>query len=158
MPEPGARPHTRARSKIRAWFKKQEDEQNLAQGRSTLERELQRLGITEINFEKLARELGYKTPDEMFIALGCGDLSISKVIKQFSGRRGRTSSKSMHTAPQETTTTDTVEVVGLKGMLSNMAKCCNPHARRPDRRLCHPRARRNHPQAGLPEHPEKKRP
>ena len=35
----------RARSKIKAWFKKQEDEQNLAQGRATLEREFQRLGI-----------------------------------------------------------------------------------------------------------------
>jgi (p)ppGpp synthase/HD superfamily hydrolase len=30
-----------ARSKIKVWFKKQEDEQNLAQGRDTLERELQ---------------------------------------------------------------------------------------------------------------------
>lgn len=56
---------SRARSKIKAWFKKQEDEQNLTQGRGALERELQRLGIGEINFEKLARELGYKTPEEM---------------------------------------------------------------------------------------------
>jgi GTP pyrophosphokinase len=71
----------RARSKIRAWFKKQEDEQNLAQGRAALERELQRLGITSINFEKMARELGYKIQDEMFIALGNGDLSVNKVIK-----------------------------------------------------------------------------
>ncbi|HET9911696.1 MAG TPA: bifunctional (p)ppGpp synthetase/guanosine-3',5'-bis(diphosphate) 3'-pyrophosphohydrolase, partial [Anaerolineales bacterium] len=74
----------RARSKIKAWFKKQEDEQNLAQGRATLERELQRLGITNINFEKMARELGFKLPDDMFIALGNGDLSVNKVIKQLS--------------------------------------------------------------------------
>ncbi|HVF24607.1 MAG TPA: bifunctional (p)ppGpp synthetase/guanosine-3',5'-bis(diphosphate) 3'-pyrophosphohydrolase, partial [Anaerolineales bacterium] len=72
----------RARTKIKAWFKKQEDEQNLAQGRVTLERELQRLGISETNFEKMARELGFKIPDELFIAVGCGDLSVNKVIKQ----------------------------------------------------------------------------
>jgi GTP pyrophosphokinase len=117
---------SRARSKIKAWFKKQEDEQNLAQGRNALERELQRLGIGEINFEKLARELGYKTPDEMFIALGCGDLSLTKIIKQFAqDEEVRDILEANAPAPQDTTT-DAVEVVGLKGMLANMAGCCNP--------------------------------
>lgn len=116
----------RARSKIKVWFKKLEDEQNLSQGRSALERELQRLGITELNFEKLARELGFKIPDEMFIALGNGDLSISKVIKQFSQDEEVQDILAVNATPTETTSTDVVEVVGLKGMLSNMARCCNP--------------------------------
>jgi GTP diphosphokinase / guanosine-3',5'-bis(diphosphate) 3'-diphosphatase len=116
----------RARSKIKVWFKKQEDEQNLAQGRDTLERELQRLGITEINFEKMARELGYKIPDEMFIALGCGDLSISKIIRQFSQDEETKDILAANAPTAQTTSTDAVEVVGLKGMLSNMARCCNP--------------------------------
>jgi GTP diphosphokinase / guanosine-3',5'-bis(diphosphate) 3'-diphosphatase len=116
----------RARSKIKVWFKKLEDEQNLSQGRSALERELQRLGITELNFEKLARELGFKIPDEMFIALGNGDLSIGKIIKQFSEDEEVQDILAVNAAPTETTSTDVVEVVGLKGMLSNMARCCNP--------------------------------
>ncbi|WKZ34658.1 MAG: bifunctional (p)ppGpp synthetase/guanosine-3',5'-bis(diphosphate) 3'-pyrophosphohydrolase [Anaerolineales bacterium] len=116
----------RARSKIKVWFKKQEDEQNLAQGRDTLERELQRLGISEINFEKMARELGYKTPDEMFIALGCGDLSISGVIRQFSEDEETDDILAANAPAASTTSTDAVDVVGLKGMLSNMARCCNP--------------------------------
>ena len=33
---------------------------------------------------------------------------------------------SVTAAPSESTSTDAVEVVGLKGLLSNMAKCCNP--------------------------------
>src|SRR5512139_3364612 len=69
----------RARSKIKAWFKKQEDEQNLAQGRTILERELNRLGISEkTNFEKLARGLEFRTPEDLYVALGTGDLSVSK--------------------------------------------------------------------------------
>lgn len=117
----------RARSKIKAWFKKQEDEQNLAQGRVTLERELQRLGINELNFEKMARELGFKIPDEMFIALGCGDLSVNKVIKQISETE-ETADILEITKPIQgsKTSTDSVEVVGLKGLLSTMARCCNP--------------------------------
>jgi GTP diphosphokinase / guanosine-3',5'-bis(diphosphate) 3'-diphosphatase len=117
----------RARSKIRAWFKKQEDEQNLAQGRATLERELQRLGITNTNFEKMARELGFKTPDEMFIALGTGDLSVNRVIKQLSDTVETADILEATIPAQETKpSTDAVEVVGLKGLLSTMARCCNP--------------------------------
>jgi len=117
----------RARSKIKAWFKKQEDEQNLAQGRATLERELQRLGITSTNYEKFARELGFKIPDEMFIALGTGDLSVNKVIRQLS-ETVETADILEATIPAQEAkpSTDVVEVVGLKGLLSSIARCCNP--------------------------------
>jgi len=117
----------RARSKIKAWFKKQEDEQNLAQGRATLERELQRLGITNVNFEKMARELSFKIPEDMFISIGCGDLSVNKVIRQIS-ETVETADILEATIPAQEPkpSTDTVEVVGLKGLLSNMARCCNP--------------------------------
>ena len=117
----------RARSKIKAWFKKQEDEQNLAQGRATLERELQRLGITVINFEKMARELAFKAPDEMYIAIGNGDLSVNKVIREL-GEAEETADILEITSPAQGTNraTDAVEVVGLKGLLSTMAKCCHP--------------------------------
>lgn len=116
----------RARSKIKIWFKKQEDEQNLAQGRDGLEKELQRLGIKEINFEKMARELNYKTPDEMFIELGNGDLSVNKVIKQFSQHEEADEIFEVNPTIKTTTSTNIIEVVGLKGMLSSMARCCNP--------------------------------
>ncbi len=117
----------RARSKIKAWFKKQEDEQNLEQGRATLERELQRLGITVINFEKMARELAFKTPDEMYIAIGAGDLSVNKIIRQLAETQ-ETPDLLQITAPAQESqkATDAVEVVGLKGLLSTIAKCCNP--------------------------------
>ena len=117
----------RARSKIKAWFKKQEDEQNLAQGRASLERELQRLSINEINFEKMARELGFKVPEEMFIAVGCGDLSVNKVIRQLSETHETADILEVTIPGQEIKQhTDAVEVVGLKGLLSVMARCCNP--------------------------------
>ncbi len=116
----------RARSKIRVWFKKLEDEQNLTTGRDTLERELQRLGINEVNFEKLARELDYKTPDEMFIDLGTGELSISKLIRQFSQDDEIKDILEANAPATPVKPTDAVEVVGLKGMLATMAKCCNP--------------------------------
>jgi len=116
----------RARTKIKTWFKKQEVEQNLTQGRTTIERELQRLGISDMNFETMARSLGFKTPDEFFIAIGCGDLSTSRVISRFSETEENPDVLVPGKQVKETTSTDSVDVVGLKGLLSQMAKCCRP--------------------------------
>ncbi|HKI53972.1 MAG TPA: ACT domain-containing protein [Anaerolineales bacterium] len=101
-------------------------EQNLTQGRTAIERELQRLGVTDMNYEDMARSLGFKTPDEFFIAIGCGDLSISRVIRRFSETEENPDILVVGKQVKETTSTDSVDVVGLKGLLSQMARCCRP--------------------------------
>jgi GTP pyrophosphokinase len=63
----------------------------------------------------------------MFIAVGTGDLSVNKVIRQISETE-ETADILEVTVPvrEPKPSTDRVEVVGLKGLLSNMARCCNP--------------------------------
>ena len=108
------------------WLKKKADEQTLKQGSDTLEKKLQRLGLKDINFERMARELNYKTPDEMFIELGNGDLPVSKIIKQFSQQEEVLDIFEISPAHSPATSTNAIEVVGLKGMLTTMGRCCNP--------------------------------
>jgi guanosine-3',5'-bis(diphosphate) 3'-pyrophosphohydrolase len=116
----------RAKSKIRQWFKKEDYQQNLSQGRLLLERELQRLGISEANFENMARDLGFKTPDEMFIDLGTGDLSVSRVIHQIAETEENANLLTAGIPPPELKPTEAVNVVGLKGLLTTLGRCCNP--------------------------------
>jgi len=116
----------RARSKIRVWFKKQDYEQNLASGRAVLERELSRLGIGETNFEKLARGMDFRTPEDLYVALGTGDLSVSKIAKGLSETEENADILTVGAPVGETASADAVDVVGLKGLLTNVAKCCNP--------------------------------
>ncbi len=116
----------RARSKVRVWFKKQDYEQNLTQGRAVLERELHRLGIIETNFETLARSLEFRNADDLFVALGCGDLSVSRIIKELSDSEENADILATGTPTAEMTATEAVDVVGLKGLLTTIAKCCNP--------------------------------
>jgi GTP pyrophosphokinase len=117
----------RARSKIRVWFKKQDHEQNLSSGRAILERELGRLGINEkTNYEKLARGLEFRSPDDLYVALGTGDLSVGKIVKQLSEDEESADILTAGTPAGETASADAVDVVGLKGLLTNIAKCCNP--------------------------------
>ena len=116
----------RARSKIKAWFKKEDREQNLSQGRTMLERELRRLGLGDINQETLARQMDYKNPDEMFVDLGCGDLPMSRIINLLSEQELPLEEELVPSAPKSSSTTDAVAVVGLRGLLTVTAKCCNP--------------------------------
>jgi len=116
----------RAKSKIRQWFKEENYQQNLSQGRLVLERELQRLGIPEANFEKMARNLGIKSPDEMFVDLGTGDLSVSKVIKEISETEENANLLTASVPRPEAAGTEAVDIVGLKGLLTTMGRCCNP--------------------------------
>jgi GTP pyrophosphokinase len=63
----------------------------------------------------------------MFIALGNGDLSVGRVIKELSEIEQTTDIlEATVPAQQAKPSTDAVEVVGLKGLLSTMARCCNP--------------------------------
>jgi len=118
----------RARAKIRQWFKKQDRELNLNQGKDILDKELHRLGLEEINMEVLARSLDLKNEEEMFIALGCGDLSIRKIINKINDVDKELEDPlfQVHAPLTEREDLDAVNVLGLKGMLTHFARCCNP--------------------------------
>ena len=116
----------RTRSKIRAWFKKEDREKNLSSGRALLERELQRLGMAETNLEALGRNLGYKQPDEMYEDLGCGDLSLNKIVKLLSESQDVNDLLEAAGPTIDAITTESINVLGLKGLLTSIAKCCNP--------------------------------
>ncbi len=119
----------RAKSKMRVWFRKQNREQNIIQGRTLLEKELQRIGVKEkTNFEKLAREMGYRSVEDLSLALGHGDLSINAIIPQLPDDEQETEEllPSTKSPVSGTEATDAIKVVGLKGLLTHVAKCCNP--------------------------------
>jgi len=118
----------RARTKIRQWFKKQAREHNLSQGKTLLEKEFHKLGITDIDNMVLAASFDFKSSEEMFVAIGCGDLSMRRIINHLQEFEEREDDPFF---PIQTTSLDrkdseSVKVLGLKGILTNYAKCCNP--------------------------------
>lgn len=118
----------RARSKIRHWFKIQEREQNISQGRSFLERELRRLGFLDLNIDRLAKEFEYRNVDEFYFAVGTGDLALTRIVRHLTFE-DQEEDVLLPTTKTPTTAgegTDHVVVLGLKGLLTSMAKCCNP--------------------------------
>jgi len=118
----------RARSKIRQWFKIQDQEQNLNQGRSILDKEFHRLGLENVNVENLAHSLDLKNEEELYISLGCGDLSIRKLVNKLDdvGKDSEDPLFQVHAPVAEREGLDTVNVLGLKGILTHFARCCSP--------------------------------
>jgi GTP pyrophosphokinase len=117
----------RARSKIRAWFKEQDREQNLTQGRALLERELRRLGL-EMEPEDVAQTFDFRTPEDLYVSIGCGDFSVGRIINKLSDlTKEKQDLLLVGQASEKMDTEDTsVTVLGLKGMLTTFARCCKP--------------------------------
>lgn len=117
----------RARSKIRNWFKEQDREQNLTQGKLVLDRELKRLGL-EMEPEELAATFDIRNPDDLYVAVGCGDLSIGKIITRLSdlNKDKQDELQLSQPTPEKKPGEAAVSVVGLKGMLTTFARCCKP--------------------------------
>ena len=117
----------RARTKIRQWFKRQNREQNISHGRTLLDKELHRLGLESFSFEQVARDLGFTVVDDLLAAVGCGDLHLGKVLTGIVERDIETLGLPEAAAPAGVRTTrDGVTILGLSGVLTAMARCCNP--------------------------------
>jgi len=122
----------RARAKIRQWFKRQAREQNISQGKGVLDKELRRLGLAEINLDRLAREFTYRAVDDLYEAIGCGDIGLGRLVNHLTLGEGKEEAKSEIPAVTGIYSDvsrfreDNVAVLGLKGLLTNMARCCNP--------------------------------
>jgi GTP pyrophosphokinase len=119
----------RARTKIKQWFKWQDREQNLDQGKMILEREFRRLGLPDVDLDRLSRDFDYRTPDDLYVGLGCGDISVGRIVNKLS-EADKEQQASILTAARSAADgkigPDTVTVLGLKGILTTMARCCNP--------------------------------
>jgi GTP pyrophosphokinase len=127
---------SRARSKVRHWFKYQNYEENVSQGRLILERELRRLGLSEINFEKLAREFHFNKVDEFLAAIGRNDISTQQIVTIIKEMAESAEAKEKEdwrllaplSPPVKSTPATGIQVQGVGDMLTNLAQCCRPVA------------------------------
>ncbi|CAG1772449.1 partial GTP pyrophosphokinase, partial [uncultured bacterium] len=119
----------RARTKIKQYFKKQDREQNIAQGRDILERELRRLSLEAMQLEAVARLFNIDKVDDFFEKIGAGDISsqaiVSKVIEADRKANPPADEPLPLTAPSKTEVSG-LAVRGTGGMMTTLANCCKP--------------------------------
>ncbi|MDR5874024.1 GTP diphosphokinase [Halomonas sp. CUBES01] len=124
---------SRARAKIQAWFKYQARDQNLDEGRGLFEREMRRLDIEGLDLPKLAKAVNYQTADDMYAALGAGDLRIGQVLNQAQQLFGESDDQEqldrLLAKPRRQSSKATksdITVLGVGNLKTSMANCCRP--------------------------------
>ena len=116
----------RAIAKIRQYFKRQDQEQRASAGRDAVERELRRLGVEDVTIESLSKEFNYPVVGEFLAAVGSGDISSARIVaKILQGEHAALEEMPALSVPS-LATTEGVNVTGLRGMLTTMARCCKP--------------------------------
>jgi GTP pyrophosphokinase len=121
---------TSARSKVRAWFRSQNYDESVAQGRTQLDKELHRLGITTINQEKLAQRLHYNKLDDLLAAIGRNEITTHRIAVAIQEELPTRvieiiKPKVFRTATHQTAKAD-ITVGGVNNLMTRIAKCCNP--------------------------------
>ena len=135
-----------ARTKIRAWFKKERREENIITGKEELEREFKRnlINVPENELEdfvlNLAKRQHINPLEDFYAAIGYGGVLLSRLMPrvkeefQKTYRSAAEEEKKAALLPQQTAAagkkpgkpTSGVIVEGLDSCLVKFAKCCNP--------------------------------
>ena len=119
----------RGRGKIRQWFKRQDREQNISHGRLLLDRELRRMGMDDVSFERAAREMEFSQTDDLLAAIGCGDIQLGKIVARMVEQdeaAAEVVQPMLPPAVEKSVSTEEVSILGLSGLLTNLARCCKP--------------------------------
>ncbi|MEO0368710.1 MAG: TGS domain-containing protein, partial [Pseudomonadota bacterium] len=126
----------RARSGIQHWFRHENREETILHGRNVLEREFDRMNVTDVSLEQLAKKLGVESTEELFFKIVDGSIKPGRAaviaqrllqpredtveeqleIKLRSGNRAANDDFSRHD----------ISVQGVSDLMTHLAKCCEP--------------------------------
>ncbi|MDQ7800426.1 MAG: bifunctional (p)ppGpp synthetase/guanosine-3',5'-bis(diphosphate) 3'-pyrophosphohydrolase [Armatimonadota bacterium] len=120
-----------ARTKIRQWFRKQQREENVARGKEMLERELRRLGLLSTllradRVKEACEKLQVATEEDLYAALGNGDLTLLQVVHALGGPPAPASEPAAPQAQPATSPARGLRVRGVDNVLMTLARCCMP--------------------------------
>ena len=134
---------TSARNKINNWFKKEKKSENVEKGKELIEKEVKRVGLS---YEKLFKaeyinamlnRYRYKDLDEMYLAVGFGANTATKVIaRMLIEYRKENPEEDLEEKLEELskersskknkTSNNGIIVKGIDNCLVKFSKCCNP--------------------------------
>ena len=129
---------SQARSKIRAWFKREKREENIIEGKAEIERQFRhnyiRLTEEEYNefIKKLAERQRMDDVDDFYAAIGYGGVSVMRLMPYIKDEYHKNYNKEkVEKKPTVLKTTSAksnegVTVEGIDNCLIKFTRCCNP--------------------------------
>ena len=130
---------SRARAKVQHYFKLQDRDKHLAEGKELLDAELEKLKIPSVSQSQLkeaAIRFNVKTIDDLYAAIGSGNARLQQVINYFKQLDDKLKPE-IEIDPQSLVResqakkksagdSNGITVSGVGNLLTHMAKCCSP--------------------------------
>ncbi|WP_312239996.1 GTP diphosphokinase [Pantoea sp.] len=130
---------SRGRSKIHAWFRKQDRDKNIIAGRQILDSELSHLDISLKEAEKvLLPRYNVSSLDELLAAIGGGDIRLNQMINYLQAKLNKPSAEEEDREALRQLTQKSyapasprkesgrVVVEGVGNLMHHIARCCQP--------------------------------
>ena len=123
---------SRAKAKIQHWFKQQDRDKNLSEGRIILNKEFHRLGIDRIEWKKVAPLLNLKSVEDVYVAVGASDIRVSQVLNALQETNAWQRLEEPKKALIEGRDTrheehaNDIAVDGVANLMTQIAGCCKP--------------------------------
>ncbi len=125
---------TSAREKIRAWFKRERREENIARGKELLDKELRRMhqrslaSLDDPRLLALAQEFRFGTVEEFFAAVGYGDVTPHQVLIKLVDGSSPAADGGLPSIPlvPQLKPSGEVRVRGVRDVFTLLARCCKP--------------------------------
>lgn len=130
-PDLGYLKTSRARSKVQHWFKQQDYAKNAVEGRDILEREMRRMGLLSVSYDRLAEKLKFKSADDFFVSIARNETKPSQYLNAVKDviKPEKSGDEDVFIS-QKPVIRDTIvsgmQVEGVGNLLTHMAQCCKP--------------------------------
>lgn len=120
-----------ARNKVRHWFRKQNYQQHLTAGEEIWDKVARREKISKAKLNKIAPELNFKNSDDLLVALGAGDITITHILHHLKEEEAsglpptERIPEKMPSAPSKSARSH-LHISGIGNLLTQLGRCCKP--------------------------------
>ena len=123
---------SQARSRIKAWYRRAQREESIVHGHQRLQEECGRLGIPaaewlqEKKLREVAAKLSCNTPEDIYAAVGYGDLGAETVLKRLQGEPPKPKAKKRRSRADQGQLRMAISAGGVTDVLFRLSRCCAP--------------------------------
>jgi GTP pyrophosphokinase len=120
---------SRARAKVQNWFGLRTKRKNMEDGKRLLDLEFRHLSVEHVDIGQLAVMLKFKKENEMYAAVGAGDISVIDVVEtavHMVELGVKDQQLSLLLSVESRTEHSDMLIAGLGGLQHSLATCCDP--------------------------------
>ena len=114
----------RAISKVKSWFKQQQQSENIEAGKILLEKEVKRLGLKSVDIVDLLKHFKVADADSLYQAIGRGELSNRQLAAAL--KIPELAPTTIKLATVKHSPKSDITVAELDNVMTSLARCCSP--------------------------------